>query len=89
MYNITLQHIHITTVNNTKIQHCHKNATPCYLCTAAHVAINNINPFRVIMGMQTWIFCTLLLSYKTFYTVVNNTEILRSSYKVPDIFVSF
>jgi hypothetical protein len=105
MYNVTLQHIHITTVTietqqcillrcmslstiQKYLQHCHKNATTCYLCTDAHVAINNIDLFSVIMGIQSWIPFTLLLSYKTFSTAVNNTETLRSSY-MPDIFVSF
>ena len=52
-----------------------------------HVSVNNTKSLSVVKGMQQSVPLPLLSSYKAFCAAVNNT--LRSSCKVPDMFVRF
>jgi len=62
-----------------------------FICTVVdfHVSVNNIKPLSVAMQTQQWVIFALLSSYKIFRTAVNNIKVLKSSYKLLDIFVGF
>lgn len=54
-----------------------------------HVAVNNVKLSRVSSEVQKCVFLVLLSCYKIFRVAVNNTNVLMSSCKVPDIAVRF
>ena len=70
--------------------HCFRgNATLVSFIVDLYVFVNNIEVFSVAMEILELVFFALLSSFKIFRTAVNNINVCRSSYKVPDIFVRF
>jgi len=66
--------VNIYIIYHSRNQCCHENATvrSLFIAGGADVVVNNINVFRVATEIQQWVPSTLLSSYKTFRTVVNN-----------------
>jgi hypothetical protein len=54
-----------------------------------HVAVNDIKPPSVFIETQQCFSIALLSSYGIFRAAVNNTNVLRSSCKVPEVVVRF
>jgi hypothetical protein len=78
-------------VAHSRTTRSYGNATMLLICIVVdfHVSVNNIKPLSFAMKTQQWVFFALLSSYKIFRTAVNNTKVLRSSCKLPDIVVGF
>jgi len=81
--------IHVNTAALSINHCCYRNATMGSLCvvTGLHVAVNNTNPLSVVMERQERFPFAQMSSYKIFRSVVDNTNVLRSSCKVHDSFV--
>ena len=82
-YNATLWRFHLAIVA-TETQ-------KLFLCTVVdlHVTVNKMKPPEYCQGHAPMDFFAALCSYEIFHTTFKKIKVLRSSGKVPDIFVRF
>jgi hypothetical protein len=58
-----------------------------FIFVDTNVALNNKKPLNFAVKKQEWVCFEVLSSYRVFRAAVNNRNALRSTCKVPHIFV--
>jgi hypothetical protein len=68
---------------------CHGEAKTLHRCLTVDlpVAVNNTKPLSVATETQEWVPFALLSNYRTLGVTVNNKNLIRSSYGMPEIVV--